>query len=292
MWSTLKWKKTMKNIQQIVFVFLILATFSSVKCQIDYPKLKFIGFSENGKYLAFEESGEVEGLDRYSNYQYATTYYVNVAKNSFALKTTYLDEPPGINVTRESARLELAYKHEVSAKLRKLRIISGNTGDFAVAHFLSDWSFVKPIERKNTLDESDEADPATDYVGGYGKMNTTAIEKIIFNNSLDSSQKTDTFLELTLTPSPAKPVEGCPAGYKFELTLKDNRSHEETGLQILQKDGDIVPADRLCPLGYKVERVYVYGRKIAIFLNIFTKDLDRPEVNMNYMVVTGSIFDK
>lgn len=282
----------MKKIQQFVFLILLLTTSYSVKCQIDYPELKFIGFSENGEYLAFEESGEIEGLDRYSNYEYATTYYVNVAKNSFALKTTYLDEPPGITITHESVRLKLAYKHEVSAKLRKLRIISGNTGDFAVAHFLSDWSFVKPIERKNILDESDEADPVTDYVGGYGKINTTGIEKIIFNNSLDSKQTTDEFLELTLTPSPAKPVEGCPAGYKFELTLKDNRSHEETELQILQKDGDIVPADRLCPLGYKIERVYVYGRKIAIFLNIFTKDLDRPEVNMNYMVVTGLISDK
>lgn len=279
----------MKIIQKLTLVILVLIASYSVKCQIEYPELKFIGFSENGKYLSFEESGEVEGLDRYSNYDYATTYYINVAKNSFALKTTYFDAPPGMLESRETPRLKLAYKREVSAKLKKLRIISGNTGDFAVAHFLSDWSFVKPIERQSNVDGNDEADAVTDYVGGYGKINTTAIEKIIFNNSLDSSQTTDEFFELTLITSPAKPVSGCPAVYKFELTLKNNTSHEETELQILQKDGDIVPEDRMCPLGYKIERVYVYGRKTAVFLNVFTKDLDRPEVNMNYLVVTGVI---
>jgi hypothetical protein len=284
----------MKKLQRSAFAILLLTVFSSVTfAAIDYPKLKFIGFSENGKYLAFEESGEVEGLDRYSNYYYATTYYVNVAKNSFALKTTYLDEPPGMMETRETVRLELAYKKQVATKLKKLRIISGNTGTFAVAHFLSDWSSVKPIERQSNVDENDEPDQSekkvTDYVGGYGKINTTEFEKIIFTDFLESNQATDAFFELTLIPTLAKPVSGCPKSYKFELTLKDNTSDSETNLQILQKDGDIVPEGRLCPLGYKIERIYRYQRKIAVFLNVFTKDLERPEVNMNYMVVTGVI---
>jgi len=44
--------------------------------------VKFIGFSEDGKYLAFEESGE---WDVHSGGDYATTYFVDVEKNVYAV---------------------------------------------------------------------------------------------------------------------------------------------------------------------------------------------------------------
>ena len=47
----------------------------------DYADLKFIGFSADGRYLAFEESGAWDGAGG----DYATTYFVNVAKNTYAL---------------------------------------------------------------------------------------------------------------------------------------------------------------------------------------------------------------
>lgn len=287
----------MKKFRQTVFTILLLTAFSSVSfALVIYPELKFIGFSENGKYLAFEESGEIRGLDRYSNYDYAVTYYVDAAKNSFALAPTHLYYPPSQLVKFNSAKLEAPYKKEVSQKLRKLRIKSGNTGDLVVAHFLTDWSFVKPVERESNIDEDDESEQSetkvTDYVGGYGKIKTTEIEKAVFTNFLDSVQATDWFFELTLIPSLAKSVPGCSENYKFELTLKRNIPDEETKLQILQKDSDIVPENRLCPLGYKIERVYVYEKNIAVFLNVFSKDLEDPEVGMNYMVVSGVISHK
>jgi predicted secreted protein len=127
-----------------------------------------------------------------------------------------------------------------------------------------------------------------DYAGGFVRKNTTEIEKIVFSDVLDSySQNTDQFFELTLIPTLAKPVKGCSEVYKFELTLKDNTRHRKTEPQILQKDGDILPESRYCPFGYKIERIYVYGDAIAVFLNVFSKGFESPD--MNYLVVTGKI---
>src|SRR5205085_12218476 len=138
----------MKKIQQSALSLLLLAIFSShTFAAIIYPELKFIGFSADGKYLAFEESGEARGAYKDSYYDYATTYYVEVAKNSFALAPTLLEMPEGVMEKPYLVRRESYYKKQVSLKLRKLGIKSGNIGQLVVAHFLNDWSFVKPGER-------------------------------------------------------------------------------------------------------------------------------------------------
>jgi predicted secreted protein len=49
--------------------------------------LKFIGFSKDGKYPAFEKSGARDGAGG----EYATTYYVGTVKNSFAAAPTVFD---------------------------------------------------------------------------------------------------------------------------------------------------------------------------------------------------------
>jgi hypothetical protein len=294
----------MKKIRQLAFTIFILAAFSSVAfASIIYPALKFIGFSADGKYLAFEESGEARGAYKDSYFDYATTYYVDVAKNSYALTPTLLKMPEGKMGGTFLPRRDSDYKQQVSLKMRKLGIKSGNTGDFVVAHFLNDWSFVKRSEGESYFIEKGGKNLhpkiMPDYPGCYGKVNTTEIEKIIFTHILDSYQRTDVFFELTLIPTLVKPNEGCPESYKFELTLKNNSLHRETELQILQKDGDILPESRYCSLGYKIERVYVYKNRIAVFLNAFSQELPNlsklfpnTEIDMNYMVVAGMISDK
>src|SRR5262245_50164838 len=50
--------------------------------------LNFIGFSKDGKYLAFEESGEWDsGGALFSN-----TYFVNVDKNAYSLQPVKIDD--------------------------------------------------------------------------------------------------------------------------------------------------------------------------------------------------------
>ena len=48
----------------------------------DYANLRFLGFSQDGNYLAFEEWGEADGIGG----MYAKTYVVNTVKNDFAIK--------------------------------------------------------------------------------------------------------------------------------------------------------------------------------------------------------------
>lgn len=289
----------MGKIFRLIYVFLLIAAMSGSSLAFPYGSLNFIGFSADGKYLAFEESGEARGSYKDSFYDYATTYYVAVTKNSYALAPTLLKMPEGKMGGTYLPRRESEYKKQVSLKLRKLGIKSGNTGEFVVAHFLNDWSFVKPSERESIFYEKGKTDSTTkilpDYAGGYGKVKTNEIEKIVFADILDSYQMTDVFFELTLIPKLLKPNGGCPESYKFELTLKNNSLRKETKLQILQKDGNIVPESRICSIGYKIERVYIYGYRIAVFLNVFSEGIDgsfeHPGINMNYMVVTGKIND-
>jgi predicted secreted protein len=278
----------MKRIQQLALALLIMAAFSSVTLAGDYAILKVIGFSENGKYLAFEEFGAWDG----SGGDYATTYYVDTAKNSFAIAPTIFERTDFPDDKLKGFRIESLYKKDVAAKLKKFGIQRGNTGQLVVAHLLNDLSFVKPIQREHYFYEDGKNDPVnklvTDYEGGFIRRDTTEIEKVIFNASLEPyTQNTEEFYELTLIPTLAKSIEGCSEGYKFELTIKDNTGHRNHELKTLQKDGDILPERRNCPFGYKIEQVYIYQGKIAVFLNVFGQGFEGPD--MRYMVVTGEI---
>jgi predicted secreted protein len=275
----------MKKIIQSALAVLVLAALSSPLLAGDYASLKFIGFSRDGKYLAFEESGEWDG----SGGEYATTYYVDTVKNSFAAAPTVFeweDGAPG------RSRLSLRYKKSVPVFLKKFGIVGGNTGQLAVAHLLSDMTFVKPALREHYFYEDGKNEPVDklmpDYEGAFIRRDGGGNEKIIFNPGIDSyRQNTEEFYELTLIPTRAKETDICSEGYKIELTLKDNTRHRATALQILQKDADVLPKSRNCPFGYKVERVYVYENKIAVFLNVFSIGFEGPD--MRYMVVTGEI---
>src|SRR6185369_7537365 len=127
----------MKNIGKFVFAFLILAAMSLNSMAGDYADLKVIGFSEDGKYLAFEESGEWDG----SGGDYATTYYIDTAKNSFAIMPTVFERTFDKADKTNGFRSPSLYKKSVAGKLNKLGIVRGNTGQLAAAHFLTDLSF-------------------------------------------------------------------------------------------------------------------------------------------------------
>jgi hypothetical protein len=77
------------------------------------------------------------------------------------------------------------------------------------------------------------------------------------------------------------------APYKLELTLEDKTIFPVTKLQILQKDGDKLPKTREDALGYKIEQVYLYQGRIAVFINVFAYGFE--EAAMSYMVVTGKL---
>src|SRR5438552_3715566 len=134
----------MKEILRLFFAFLFLLLLSSISFAMQYTEMKFIGFSENGKYLAFEESGSFGG----NHGQFFTTYFVDTAKNSFVIAPISPEEREFSNEFNYRSD-QLRYKQHVAKNLKKFGIQSGNLGQFVVAHFLNDFSFMKRMEREN-----------------------------------------------------------------------------------------------------------------------------------------------
>ncbi|MEP6847738.1 MAG: DUF2259 domain-containing protein [Acidobacteriota bacterium] len=283
----------MKTLRSLTLAILVLA-FTSAAFGGNYANIKFIGFSLDGRYLAYEETG-TESILMHD----MATYYVDTAKNAFAAPYTMLEGVEGRDGHPDFRHGEVAYKRTVAAKLRKLGIKPGNIGNFVLAHFLNDLSFVKRVEREGSFFPDGYLKPPVkkmmpNYAGGFYRGQTTEIENVIFidfinlySPDVDNSPNTDEFFELTLAPTPAKANDRCGETYKIELTLKDNTIRQTTKPQILRKDGDTLPDSRDCALGYKIERVYIYTDRIAVFLNVFSKGYEGPD--MHYMVVTGVI---
>jgi predicted secreted protein len=227
----------------------------------DYANLRFIGFSNDGKYLAFEEWGEGDPGGWYS-----TIYFVDVDKNSFAIAPLALTDQEG---TKSLSALRRKSETLAAKTLRKLKIVPGNTGRLLAAHLLNDW----------TYDDS--------------FINTGKGDKVKFNGYLNpNSPNQSEFYELTLkTVADEKAQCSNRTDYgvnKFELVLNYTASTPSNNYsQILQKDS-ILPARRNCPYGYRIESVYFYNDdKIVVFLNVFSYGFEGPD--MRYMVVTASM---
>jgi predicted secreted protein len=256
----------MKKIKNylLLIAFFAFALFLPAKIYAgDYAALNFIGFSKDGKYLAFEEYGTHDG----SGFPYATIYFINVEKNSYAaapvrkmfdeksMKVFDESKIPGEDVMRASAMKAAA------ANLKKFKIVQGNTGKMLVARLLTDLN-------------AENVEP--------GDENTNQTVK--FTDERMSSYYEKEY-ELLLKTSEVK-LKTCDYVYypvlKFDLTLKDVKSETE---KILQKD-NALPESRGCPHAYSIQNVYAYENRIAVFINVYTTGFEGPD--MRYMVVTGN----
>lgn len=220
----------------------------------DYASLNVIGFSQDGKYLAFEEYGTQDG----SGYPYSTIYFIETAKNSFAAKAVQVRLD---NETATEATARLKAKTSAAATLKKLKIVTGNVGDLVVARLITDLNS-----------------------GGIGKDNKNQLIK--FTDYRVSDYFENEF-ELNLKTSEVK-VKPCVdyidrPGLKIDLTLKNVRK-EDSKTIILQSDKSI-PESRNCPHDYSIQNVYTYKNHIAVFLNVYTAGFEGPD--MRYMAVTG-----
>jgi predicted secreted protein len=242
---------------------MLLVSFSADSLAGENANLKFIGFSGDGKYLAFEEYGTYDG----SGLDFSTTYFIDTVKNSFALPPVAIDEGDTYNSWEkrtETARVK-KLRATLANNLRKLNIVAGNTGALLVSHLLTDFSYQKP---------SVPTDENTEIV----KFNN-----FVYVNSADEGH-----YELILKNIPAAGEQSCDSSESnmLELTLLNKTTSETIPPQILQKDATL-PARRSCPFYYRIERVYFYGDKIAVFLNYFNQGFEGR--SMRYLAVTAQM---
>jgi predicted secreted protein len=287
------------KIQRLIFAALILTAMSLNMLAGEYAKLNFIGFSKDGRYLAFEDSGEWDASGQF----FSNTYFIDVEKNSYALLPVIIDdftEPWGGE--KKFAARDRNLRAKKAANLRKLGIVRGNLSELVVAHLLTDWSSIKPEQSESATATPDGVISKSilmpSYAGAFfGGSYDGETEKVIFNDYLNPNSPNITqYYELTLKTIQAKVSADSPHPddtYKFELslidrtgipTLIDGTHLEEIKPQILQKD-DVLPPSRNYPYGYRIERVYMHDNKIAVFLNVFIRGFEG--MSMRYMVVTG-----
>lgn len=222
----------------------------------DYARLSVIGFSSDGKYLAFEEYGTQDG----SGYPYSNIYFIETAKNSYAA------QPVRVRLESETATeasVRLKAKTSAAANLKKFKIVAGNVGELLVARLITD---LNASGNKTKL--------------GYEN------QLVRFTDERLSDYFVDEF-ELALKSSEVK-VKPCvdytdEPIYKLDLTLKNVRKENDKA-KILQSDKTL-PETRNCPLGYSIQNVYTYKNNIAVFLNVFTTGFEGPD--MRFMAITG-----
>lgn len=237
-------------------LFLLCFSMSSFVWAADAAQLRFLGFTEKGDYLSFQQFGQEDG----SGTLYAIIYFLDVAKNDYALppiKTTLTEDEQaalGKDITVEGVvALNLKAAEE---SLKKLNINPKvvNTGIHSISHPLTDIS----ADRHQVRFSLDTVYTGLPPVQTYK-------------------------LQLQLKKGTAE-CYGIGDSQMFSLSLTDEAKDKT---RILQKDKK-VPKSRGCPLNYRLQDVYVYKEKmVVVFINMFQLGFEGQ--NMRYLAVSGSL---
>lgn len=243
----------MRNSRTLLLVAAVVLLAAATASAGDFATLNFLGFSRDGRYLAFEEHGVQDG----SGFPYSSIYFVDVAKNSFAAPAVH------VRLENESATEQQSRSRSrtlAASVLRRLRIVERNTGTLIVSRLLTD------VDLNTHLKDSPDED-----------------ERINFAEVIGSIYRRGDY-DLILKPVAVK-TKDCEYAdspvYTFELSLKDNTAKTT---RTLQRD-TALPASRSCPLDYAIQYVYLYDDFIAVFLNMYRIGFEGPD--MRYLVVTG-----
>jgi predicted secreted protein len=306
----------MKKFRQLAFTILILAAFSSVTLAGDYAHFHFIGFSNGGKYLAFEEYGINDDVDDAS--PYAAIYIVNVDENIFATAPikTNLDVYPQADWDEYETKVRDKNRRKANKQLRRFGIVDGNTGLQVAAHLMNEYDTdyeerTEPIkEVEPTPDENANISSSNSNSNSSSNQNINANinantyplkqEKIDPMSSYYASLPQQVsftkagnalyrigFYQIKIKPVPVT-QKNCDEYerdmFSFEMTL----TNEAKETKILQKSGK-VPKNRGCVNGYGIQEAFVYKNKLAVFVGIFTRGWEGE--NLRLMAVTGDLDD-
>jgi predicted secreted protein len=247
----------MKTISRLALAALTVAILFTAVRGGDYATLNFIGFSKDGRYLAFEEYGTQDG----SGFPYSNIYVVDVAKNAYAAT------PVRVRLDSETATERLARsraKLGSTAAFRKFGIVAGNTGKHVVSRMLTD------ISGNHFYSEKPSSDQTINFAAVIGSMYRSG----------------DYDLKLKSVQTKTKECDYAEDDYDIFMLDLSLRDAEQDRTIVLQKDATL-PASRGCPVNYAIQHVYLYENYVAVFLNTYHMGFEGPD--MRYMVVTGKI---
>jgi len=217
----------------------------------DYATLNVIGFSRDGRYLAFEEYGVQDG----SGFPYSNIYFIDVEKNAFAAPRV------AVRIDNEMADEPAARKRSAALApkvLTRLRIIKGNVGKLVLSHLTTDLTFEGSPDKASTVRFAEE-------IGSLYRRGS---------------------YELSLTKTPIK-TKGCELSEDdpklLELGIRDLDANT---FKLLQKDTSL-PETRGCANDYRIRDVYINKGFVAVFISVFTQGFEGPD--MRFMAVTGKL---
>lgn len=214
----------------------------------DAAKLNFIGFSKDGRYLAFQQYGFLDGKGT----TFANTYFIDVTENKYAAKPIESGSHTYETSLSKSA-IQQINLGRATDQIKQLGIVADNRGEHVIAHQFND-------------------------IGVNAKQVRFALGTPLAG--------------LTHTPYQVDLQETAEAGRcedlgKRQLLTLTLTQMETKQAKILQKDQKI-PKSRDCPLGYRIQDVYVYQEKfIVVFLNLLTPGFEGQ--NMRYLAITGNL---
>jgi hypothetical protein len=232
---------------------LVLATVPLILFAGDEATLDFMGFSEDGAYLMFEQFGWFDG----SGFPYSEIIFVDVVNNSFVGAPVYVT----LNEEEwEKSASECAIE-QAEGRIIDLDIIMGNKG----FHVISQPRGEPYVDPHRALFSN--TDLPLDSLGKYFQCVLTLTE-------IECSETTSIDMDF-----------GPPKMLELSIGIPDLQEE-----QILQRDTRL-PKRRGHVLSYHISDVYLYRRAdanyIAVFISYMTPGFEGPDVR--YMVVTGAI---
>lgn len=220
----------------------------------DAATLHFIGFSEDGKYLAFEQFGMADGVGA----AYAELHLIDVENNAYAVPL-FQQKPDGeVSAQAESeeqaiALVRQANRQAAQADLEKLQLENTHSGLQVIAHPLTDLS-ADPLQVRFTPHLPLAGHAYDEYLL---RLQETELEQDCYGL-------------------------GNAKIFSLSVRSKDQTQAQATSLQADQR----LPKSRGCPLGYRISHVYVYKEKyLAVFINMLLPGFEGQD--MRYLVVTG-----
>ena len=253
--------------------FIGLLWITSFCLALGEASFEFIGFSQDGQYLAFEQYGIQDG----SGFPRSEIFVVDVDDNAYVAAPFVMFLQDEESLSLEQVRT--ANLNNAQSTLDSVGIVPENTGQKMVSRLPTDLF----------------ADSQNVY---FPKRPVLALYRYKVDDSDYSA--TNDYYQITLDTQPATSTNcefndgvNYPSPAILTLTLRDA---ETQAIQVLQEDSSL-PESRGCVFEYVIREVYFYQRftesetieKVAVFLNSYQLGFEGPDAE--WLVVTGAISD-